>query len=104
MSIVKELAKDLLNGRFDPKIPQLLIYGESEFSGLEIFVVLEEITHGKEEWPEKNLQTIYSYHISGKGVNLEGKFLEIVKPQDTKEFFANDIAEFLEYVLKDLNL
>ena len=101
MSIVKDLEKDLLNGRFDPKIPQLLIYGESEISGLEIFVVLEKITQGKEGWPGNNMQTLYSYHISGKGVNIEDKFFEIIKPDDTKEFIANDIAKFLEYMLKE---
>ena len=98
----KDLEKDLLNGRFSNEFPSLLIFGESEISGLEIFVVLDEIVSGKEEWPEKNLELVYSYTISGKGQNEEGKFLEILKPGDTKEFMAKDIANFLEYVLKKL--
>ena len=98
----KDLEKDLLNGRFSKEFPSLLMFGESEISGLEIFVVLDEIVSGKEEWPEKNLELIYSYTISGKGQNEEGKFLEILKPEDTKEFMAKDIANFLEYVLKKL--
>ena len=98
----KDLEKDLLNGRFSNEFPSLLIFGESEISGLEIFVVLDEIVSGKEEWPEKNLELVYSYTISGKGQNEEGKFLEILKPEDTKEFMAKDIANFLEYVLKKL--
>ena len=102
----KDLEKDLLNGRFSKEFPSLLMFGESEISGLEIFVVLDEIVSGKEEWPEKNLELIYSYTISGKGQNEEGKFgsagLDFYIPEDTKEFMAKDIANFLEYVLKKL--
>ena len=98
--MTKELIKDILKGRFDPKIPQLLIYAESDVQGLEIFIVLEEITHGKEEWPEKNLELLYSYQISGKGFNEEGKFVGIINPEESKEDVAEDIAEFVSYIIK----
>ena len=98
--LVDILEKDILKGRYGKEFPALLIYAESEVQGLEIFVVLEKIVSGKGEWPEKNLEAVYSYTISGKDLNEEGKFVTNVEPDDTKEFMAKDIAEFLRYTLE----
>ena len=95
----KDLEKDLLKGEFSAKVPQMLLYGKGKFLGFDVFAELDEIRYGEEEWPEKNLEIIYNYKISGKGFKDKGKFAEIIKPEDTKEFMANDIAKFFRFIL-----